>query len=182
VINVENATNEQMWTTAAKFTPASLFVAARGRKISERRWSSWLVGSGTGAVIRRQLLGRIRGFPLRARVEVTVIPSPVPATSHAACGFTALRAPAPVRDKGYGAAPCGSGCLATVSRQLGSHGTTRAHHTTMRGSTVSIRSRDAGAHAPGGAESSSPPSLGCTRSIDSNGRMQSTAPSRAEWD
>src|SRR6267143_3902898 len=53
------------------------------------------VGSGTGAVIRRPLLGCIRGFPLRARIEVAVIPSPVPAASHAACGFTALRAPAP---------------------------------------------------------------------------------------
>ena len=60
-----------------------------------------LVGSGTGAVIRRQLLGRVRGFPLRARVGAAVIPFPVPATSHAACGFPALRAPAPLRDKGY---------------------------------------------------------------------------------
>src|SRR6185369_14960721 len=62
-----------------------------------------LVGSGTGAVIRRRLLGRVRGFPLRARVEVAVIPFPVPATSHAACGFTALRAPASLCGKGYGA-------------------------------------------------------------------------------
>jgi hypothetical protein len=37
----------------------------------------------------------VSGFPLRARVEVAVIPFPVPAASHAACGFTALRAPAP---------------------------------------------------------------------------------------
>ena len=59
------------------------------------------VGSGTGAVIRRQLLGRVRGFPLRARVEVAVIPSPIPAASHAACGFAALRAPAPLRVKSY---------------------------------------------------------------------------------
>ena len=53
-----------------------------------------MVGSGTGAVIRRQLLGRVRGFPLRARVGVAVIPFPAPATSHVACGFPALRAPA----------------------------------------------------------------------------------------
>src|ERR1700686_1761294 len=58
-----------------------------------------LVGSGTGAVIRRRLLGCVRGFPLRARVGVAVIPSPVPAASHAACGFAALRAPAPLRGK-----------------------------------------------------------------------------------
>ena len=32
-----------------------------------------VVGSGTGAVIRRRLLGRVRGFPLRARVGVAVI-------------------------------------------------------------------------------------------------------------
>ena len=52
------------------------------------------VGSGTGATIRRQLLGRLRGLPLRARVEAAVIPSPVHA-SHAGCGLTALRAAAP---------------------------------------------------------------------------------------
>src|SRR5215472_4106351 len=43
--------------------------------------SPW-VGSGAGAVIRRQLLGRIRGFLLRARVGVAVTPFPVPATSN----------------------------------------------------------------------------------------------------
>src|ERR1700686_1024610 len=68
-----------------------------------------LVGSGTGAVIRRPLLGCVRGFPLRARVGVAVIPFPVPAASHAACGFAALRAPAPLRGKGYGAVRVGSG-------------------------------------------------------------------------
>src|SRR3989449_5431514 len=60
-----------------------------------------LVGSGTGAVIRRRLLGRVQGFPLRARVGVTVIPFPVPAASHAACGFAALRAPAPLRGRPF---------------------------------------------------------------------------------
>ena len=68
-----------------------------------------LVGSGTGAVVRRQPLVCVRGFPLRARVEAAVIPFPVPAASHAACGFTALRAPAPLRDKGYGAISSMSG-------------------------------------------------------------------------
>src|SRR5437588_4771228 len=44
-----------------------------------------VVGSGTGATIRRQPLGRIRGFPLRARVEVAVIrfQSPPHRTQHA---------------------------------------------------------------------------------------------------
>jgi len=45
-------------------------------------------------VIGRTPLVRIRGFPLRARVGSSVIPFPAPATSHAACGFPALRAPA----------------------------------------------------------------------------------------
>jgi hypothetical protein len=51
-----------------------------------------LVGSGAGAVIRRKLLGCIRRFRLSARLGVSVIPFPAPATSHAACRFTALRA------------------------------------------------------------------------------------------
>ena len=53
-----------------------------------------LVGSSTGAVTRRQLLGCIRRFHLRARLGFAVAPFPAPATSHAACGFPALRAPA----------------------------------------------------------------------------------------
>jgi hypothetical protein len=52
------------------------------------------VGSSAGAVIRRRLLGCIQGFRLHARLEVSVIPFPAPATSHVACGFPALRAPA----------------------------------------------------------------------------------------
>ena len=52
------------------------------------------VGSRTGAVTRRPSLVCIRGFPLRARLGSAVVPSPIPATSHAACGFPALRAPA----------------------------------------------------------------------------------------
>ena len=78
-----------------------------------------VVGSGTGAVIRRLLLGRVRGFPLRARVRVTVIPFPVPAASHAACGFAALRAPAPLRGKGYEAVQLDAPDEQTVSGQLG---------------------------------------------------------------
>src|SRR5947199_8083795 len=39
-------------------------------------------------------LACIRGFPLRARLGVAVAPFPAPATSHVACGFPALRAPA----------------------------------------------------------------------------------------
>jgi hypothetical protein len=73
------------------------------------------VGSGTGAVIRRPLLGCIRGFPLRARIEVAVIPSPVPAASHAACGFAALRAPAPFTSRVM--RPCAAFAV-TRSRRL----------------------------------------------------------------
>src|SRR2546422_5430179 len=139
-----------------------------------------LVGSGTGAVIRRRLLGRVQGFPLRARVGVTVIPFPVPAASHAACGFAALRAPAPLRGRGYGAVRVGGGGRATVSGQRGTPRRGRASHRAMPWSTASSRNRDAGWPAPNGAESSSRPSLECTRSTGSNGRRQSTAPSHAE--
>src|SRR6266852_6174742 len=102
-----------------------------------------LVGSGNGAVIRRRLLVRVRGFPLRARVNATVIPFPVPAASHAACGFTALRAPAPLRGKGYGAVRVGRGCRATVSGQLGTPRRDGASHTATLNSTASSRNRDA---------------------------------------
>ena len=68
-----------------------------------------LVGSRTGAVARRSIFGCIRGFPLRARLGLSVAPSPAPAASHVACGFTALRAPAhftprimwPVASRGF---------------------------------------------------------------------------------
>ena len=51
------------------------------------------VGNWRGGSSGRSL-GRIRGFPLRARLASSVAPFPAPATSHAACGFPALRAPA----------------------------------------------------------------------------------------
>jgi hypothetical protein len=79
------------------------------------------VGSGTGAVIRRQLLGGSRGFPLRARAEATVSPSPVPATSHAACGFPALRARTPVRAEGYENVRNETAAARPVSRRRGTH-------------------------------------------------------------
>ena len=47
-----------------------------------RQW--YLVGSSTGAVIRRKLLVCIRRFHLRARLGVSVTPFPPPATSPAA--------------------------------------------------------------------------------------------------
>jgi hypothetical protein len=52
------------------------------------------VGSRTGAVVLRSFLVCIQGFPFRARLGVSVTPFPAPATSHVACGFAALRAPA----------------------------------------------------------------------------------------
>jgi hypothetical protein len=67
------------------------------RKQSMDIWSYWgsiPVGSRTGAVVLRSLLVCIQGFPLRARLGVSVTPFPAPATSHVACGFAALRAPA----------------------------------------------------------------------------------------
>lgn len=42
----------------------------------------------------RSSLVCVRGFPLRARLGLSMIPFPAPATSHAACEFPALRAPA----------------------------------------------------------------------------------------
>src|SRR5712691_6464511 len=83
-----------------------------------------LVGSGTGAVTRRSLLGCVRGFPLRARLGASVVPFPAPATSHAACGFAALRAPAPLRGKGYGAVRWRESLVA-VSGRLGTPGRVR---------------------------------------------------------
>ena len=55
------------------------------RSRSGRALARWPVGFS---------LACIRGFPLRARLGVAVAPFPAPATSHVACGFPALRAPA----------------------------------------------------------------------------------------
>ena len=53
-----------------------------------------LVGSRTGSVAPRASLGRVRGFPFRARLGWTVSPFPAPAASNAACGIPVLRSPA----------------------------------------------------------------------------------------
>ncbi len=69
-----------------------VFLCHQHRQVREIA-NALLVGSRTGAVIRRTPLVCIQGFPCRARVGSSVIPFPIPATSHAACGFPALRAP-----------------------------------------------------------------------------------------
>ena len=76
--------------------------------------------------------------------------------------------------QGYGAVRVRSSSAVAVSGQLDTPRRGRASHTTIPCSTASSRSRDAGWPAPSGAESSSRPSRGCTRSIDSNGPPQST--------
>jgi len=91
-------------STDATLTTGLLTLTLVGLIPTEHVCLVWThVGSGTGAVTRRPLLVCIQGFPLRARVGGAVVPFPVPAASHAACGFAALRAPAPLRGKGYGA-------------------------------------------------------------------------------
>ena len=102
------------------------------------------VGSRTGAVARRSLLGCIRGFPLRARLGVSVTPFPAPATSHVACGFPALRAPAhftsrfmrPIRPERLP--------RWTAHRRLGTPKRARASRTAIPCSIASSRNLDAG--------------------------------------
>ena len=52
------------------------------------------VGSRAGAVLRRHGLSVSPRFLWECLTSRTVSPFPAPATSHAACGFPALRAPA----------------------------------------------------------------------------------------
>ena len=52
------------------------------------------VGSRAGAVLRRRGLSVSPRFLWECLTSRTVSPFPAPATSHAACGFPALRAPA----------------------------------------------------------------------------------------
>src|SRR5215510_172822 len=121
---------------------------------------SYLVGSGAGAVIRRRLLGCIQRLRLRARLGVAVIPFPAPATSHAACGFPALRAPAhfsPRVMKPIVLERLSVGALDTDQ-------TDRGHHTTTADSIASNRSLDAVGLWPSDAESSARPSCEQTKS------------------
>ena len=59
-------------------------------------WKTMLsaVGSRAGAVLRRRGLSFSPRFLWECLTSRTVSPFPAPATSHAACGFPALRAPA----------------------------------------------------------------------------------------
>jgi hypothetical protein len=116
---------------------------------------SHVVGSSTGAVIRRKLLVCVRRFHLRARLGDSVIPFPAPATSHAACGFPALRAPAHFSSRVMKLIVSEKLSAAVA---LDSHQTNRAHHTTTADSTASNRSRDAIGLWPSDAESSARPS------------------------
>jgi FAD binding domain len=130
--------------------PAGLAAAVE----AQREGISNQVGSSIGAVIRRKLLVCVRRFRLRARLGVSVIPFPAPATSHAACGFPALRAPAHFLSTLM--KPIVLERLSAVA--LYSYQTNRAHHTTIADSTASNRSLDAIGLWPSVAESSARPS------------------------
>jgi hypothetical protein len=112
----------------------------------------------------------------------SAVPSSAPATSHVACGFPALRVPAHFTARVM--RPIESERLprCAADRPHGTHGRVRAGHTATPYATASTRSRGAGDFSPGGPESSSQPSLGCTRSTDSSGPSQSNSPNLAEWD
>src|SRR5215470_7757457 len=114
----------------------------------------YLVGSSAGAVIRRKLLVCVRRFRLRARLGVSVIPFPAAATSHAACGFPALRAPAHFTSRVM--RPILLGQLSAGAR--GNRQTDRVPRKTTADPTASSRSPDAAGLGPSDAESLSRPS------------------------
>ena len=99
----------------------------------------------------------IQGFPLRAQLAVSVAPFPAPSTSHAACGFPALRAPAHFASRVMG--PIMLERLSAADSALGSQQRPRASHTTTADSTASSRSPGAGGPSTGVAESSAQPSV-----------------------
>ena len=117
-------------------------------------------------------LGCIRGFPLRARLAVSVAPFPVPATSHAACGFPALRAPAHFVSKLMGPIHMAQLPCTTVGKLPGTHQRAPVSGTVRPGSIASTQIPSADGLCPDGAGSSFLPSLGCTRNTNSNGRPQ----------
>ena len=90
-------------------------------------------------------------FPRECLTSHTVGPFPAPATSHAACGFPALRAPAPFATRVM--RPIVPGRLSTVARTVG-FGNLRRARVPRRAtaySTASSRSPDACEHGPGSA-------------------------------
>ena len=145
------------------------FVAAGGRVENWR-------GGPSG-----RWLGCIRGFSLRARLALSVAPFPVPATSHAACGFPALRAPAHFVSKLMGPIHMARLPRTTVGKPPGTHQRAPVSGTARPGSIASTRIPGADGLCPDGAGSSSLPSFGCTRNSGSNGQSQSTSPKASEY-
>jgi len=96
-------------------------------------------------------------FLLRARVEFTVILSPAPASSHAASGFPALRAPAHFSSKFMGPHELGVLSATLVYKTRDRHQIIQASRTAIAYSTVSSQSPGAYYCVPSGAESSFPP-------------------------
>ena len=141
-----------------------------------------LVGSGTGTVIRRQPLGRVR-FP-------PVCPCRGRRNSVSSSRRIARRMRIYRTTRSCTASRQGLWAIASVScRPVTGQYATRYSwnspsvlYTGNHGSTASTRNRDAGLPGPGGAAPSSLPSLGCMRSSDSSDRTQSPAPSPAGWD
>ena len=140
------------------------------------------VRSRTGAVILRTPLVCIRGFPLRARVGTSVIPVPIPATSHAACGFPALRAPARFTSRVMRPIALEPLSARHYSAGLYNHQTVRGRHKATAYSTASSQSRGATEHGSDGVVSSSRPSFSRTKNIDLSDQSQNNGPSHAGSD
>ena len=107
---------------------------------------------------------------------------PAPATSHVACGFPALRAPAHFASRVMQPIRLERLPRSMINTIRGTPRRVPACHTAIPCSTASSRSLDADTHGPGDAESSSLPSFGYMRNTDSSGLSRSTLPSHAGSD
>ena len=134
-----------------------------GSLISVDYGINYPVGSRTGAVVLRSLLVCIRGFPLRARLGVSVTPFPAPATSHVACGFAALRAPAHFTSRVMRPMDWTRLSETAVHKTPDTDERVPASHTAIPYSTASSQSPGVVALSLSGAGSSFLPSSECTR-------------------
>jgi hypothetical protein len=98
-----------------------------------------------------------------------VAPFPAPATSHVACGFPALRVPAHFATRVM--RPVGAERLPrmAIGKPLGTHERAQGCRTAIPGSAASTQSPGVDRLRPSGAEPSSLPSFGYTKSIGSCG-------------
>jgi hypothetical protein len=143
------------FTEEKKFSQSQKKFARRGRFLR----GDGLVGSRTGAILRRFGLSVSPRFLWECLTSQTVSWAPAPATSNPSCRFPAMGLPASFRSRLMGPSGLAGLSAVTIVDEAGSRGKVPASRRATSYAISSTQARSAPGHASNDPEPSSLPSL-----------------------